>query len=172
LGAHSHYLGRGLLVTEPLGFRDYSGQKSRCYLCVYKTGSEGFADADQHFAKAAGLGVLPVYLTQIVICRAGVHRNDGGVMQDPAMGGDCGIQLGALCDSQGDYDLDVKIALAEYQVLLTDARPVGSNKYPNDVVLDLIAQLIGLILVERDNKISQAVGIGLNRFFGLQKLKR
>lgn len=86
------------------------------------------------------------------------------------MGGNGGVQLGALGDAERHYDLDVEIALTKNQIFFADARPIGCDKYPDDVVFYFITQFIGFVLIERNYKVAQRVGIGLDGLFRLQEL--
>src|SRR5690349_5284513 len=93
-------------------------------------------------------------------------------MQNTAVRSDRLVKLWLCMYAQGQHHIDVKVALAELQVLVADRGTIWRNKDLDHTVLDLVAQFIGLGFVERDNKITQRIGIFLDRFFGLQKFEQ
>ena len=55
-------------------------------------------------------------------------------------------------------------------VFFADASPVRSYKDAHHVVLDLVSQFVSFVFIERNYKVAQAVGVGLQGLFGLQEL--
>ena len=58
------------------------------------------------------------------------------------------VQVGLFLDAQTNDDIDIEVALAEIEVGLSYGRLVRGDEYLDYVVLDLVAQLVGLGLVE------------------------
>lgn len=72
--------------------------------------------------------------------------------------------------TQGQHDVDVKVALAKFEVVLAQAGVVRRDKDFDELVFNLIAQLVCLGFVESNNEIAQAIGIFLDSFAGFKKL--
>ena len=173
LRTDAHGLRRGLGVAEALRFGHDTGQKRRSNLRINKGLVQGVHQLDAQFAQAAGVGIQPIDAAQLFPAPGlGVQGDNGGVVQDAAVRGDGQVQLLLFVHAQRHHDIDIEVALAEFEVFVGDRGTVRGNKNLDHAVLDLVAQLVGLGLVERDDEIAQAVGVFLDGFFGLQKLQR
>ena len=79
---------------------------------------------------------------------AGINRDSGSIMQNPAVGRNGGIQLGPAAHAQRNYQLDIKVTFRKNQVLLAEAGFVRCNKDSNELIFNLIAEFVSLVFVE------------------------
>ena len=86
------------------------------------------------------------------------------------MGGYGGVNLLAVFNTQRHDHLNVDVTLAKNQVFFAQRGFIWGDKNPYHLVFYLIAQFVGLILVQANYKIAQAIGVSLNSFFRLQEL--
>ena len=93
-------------------------------------------------------------------------------MLDAAIFGKCRVEVGFGRNIQSDNQINVEVAMAKLKVFLAERSLVWRNIYLNKVALNLVAEVVSLLFVERNNKILEAVCIGLKSLLWFEELDR
>ena len=85
------------------------------------------------------------------------------------MRSDSSIEVFALLYPERNDQLNVKITLRELEITLAQNGFIRRDKYSNDIIFYLVAETVGLFLVESDDEITQTIDAVLKRLVWLQE---
>ena len=83
-----------------------------------------------------------------------------------------GIDFATRINIEDNHEVNIIVTIGIFEILFFDLTLVWSDENFDIIAFNLIDKMVGLRLIEGDNKILQATNVFLEGFFRTQKFKR
>ncbi len=123
-----------------------------------------------HLTEGAGSRVAPFYFTKVTRI-ASSDINNGSITHDAAMFAKGLVEFVGGRDINSNDEVYIVVAVRESEVIFREGGFVRSDENLDEVSLELVTEMVGFVLVERNDEILETVGIGFKSLSGLEKSK-
>ena len=123
-----------------------------------------------HLTEGAGGGIAPFDFAEVTGV-AGGDIDDRSVAHDAAMFAKGLVEFAGGRDINSNDEVYIVVAVRESEVIFREGGFVRSDENLDEVALELVTEMVGFVLVERNDEILETVGIGFKSLSGLEKSK-
>ena len=93
-------------------------------------------------------------------------------MHDTSIFRESGVDFATGINVEDNHEVNIVVTIGIFEILFFDLTFVWSDKDFDIIAFNLIDKVVGLRLIEGDDKILQATDVFLEGFFRAQKFKR
>ncbi len=123
-----------------------------------------------HLTEGAGSRITPFYFTKVTRITSS-DINNGSVTHDAAMFAKGLVEFAGGGNINSNDEVYIVVAVGESEVIFREGGFVRSDENLDEVAFELVTEMVGFVLVERNDEILEAVGIGFKSLSGLEKSK-